>query len=117
MYAIDGTDKQAHPYSAIEQNYTVRLIQAQGENPHAVFFTHPGESLRYDYERNPSDPRISHSLTLEVDGFGNVLKSANVAYGRRRPDPSLEARDQEKQARSYVTYSEVRVSNAIDSGR
>ena len=38
-------------------------------------------------------PRISHALTLEVDDFGNVLKSAAIGYGRRQPDRDAVSRD------------------------
>ncbi|HEY3132259.1 MAG TPA: SpvB/TcaC N-terminal domain-containing protein [Acidobacteriota bacterium] len=116
VYALDGTEKQPHPYSVTEQNFTIRLLQRQGENHHAVFFSHPRESIRYHYERNPIDPRIAHSLTLEVDDFGNVLKSASVAYGRRQPDQALEARDQQKQGELHVTYAENRVTNFVETG-
>lgn len=111
VYALDGTDKQPHPYSVTEQNFTIRLLQAQGKNPHAVFFSHPRESIGYHYERFPTDPRVAHNLTLEVDDFGNVLKSAAVAYGRRHTDPALEARDQAKQGELHVVYTENDVTN------
>jgi RHS repeat-associated protein len=114
VYAFDGTDKEPHPYSVTEQNFAVALLQPQNGNPHAVFFPHARESLAYHYERNPADPRVAHGLTLEVDGFGNVLKSAQAAYARRQPDASLEARDQRKQAELHVTYAESPVTNAID---
>ena len=87
VYALDGTEeKEAHPYVVTEQNFTIRMLQPQATNPYAVFFTHAREALTYQYERNPEDPRIGHTLTLEVDDFGNVLKSAAVGYGRRQPD-------------------------------
>src|SRR5439155_18719769 len=54
-------------------------------------------------------------LTLEVDEFGNVLKSAAVAYGRRQPDPALAARDQAKQGELHVTYSENSVTNHVET--
>ena len=55
VYALDGADKQPHPYSVTEQNFTIRLLQPQGENPHAVFFSHPHEAISYHYERVPLD--------------------------------------------------------------
>src|SRR5690606_39179049 len=113
IYALDGTDRQPHPYSVTEQNVTVRMLQPMGTNPHAVFFTHPRESLAYHYERRPADPRVTHSLVLETDEFGNVLRSAAVAYGRRQPDPALEARDQAAQAAVHVVYSENPVTNDL----
>src|SRR6185503_12183150 len=91
VYADDGSTKKDHPYSVTEQNFTVRLIQSKSANTHAVFFTHSREAISYHYERNPADPRISHALTLDVDEYGNVMKSLAVAYGRRTPstDPDL----------------------------
>lgn len=114
VYALDGTEKQAHPYVVTEQNFTIRMLQPEAENRHAVFFTHAREALTYQYERNPDDPRIGHALTLEVDEFGNVLKSAAVGYGRRQPDVSLPAGDQASQSQILITYTENGFTNAID---
>jgi RHS repeat-associated protein len=113
VYALDGADQAAHPYIVTEQNFTVRALHRRGENRHGVFFTHAREAISYHYERNPDDPRISHALTLEVDEFGNVLKSAAIGYGRRRPDMNLSADDRAKQQQTFITYAESRVTNAI----
>ncbi|TKB79488.1 MAG: toxin [Nitrospira sp.] len=114
VYSLDGTEKQAHPYVVTEQNFTIRMLQPEADNRHAVFFSHAREALTYQYERNPADPRIGHALTLEVDEFGNVLKSAAVGYGRRQPDVSLSVEDQAKQSQILVTYSENDFTNKID---
>ncbi|WP_232442242.1 SpvB/TcaC N-terminal domain-containing protein [Burkholderia ubonensis] len=119
------------PYTVTEQNFSIRTLQPSGANRHAVFFTHPREAISYHYERNPADPRIQHALTLEVDDFGNVLKQAAIGYGRRTqirvvdehgtvqvvPNPGLlgEAADQAKQTTALLTYTENRVTNAIES--
>jgi RHS repeat-associated protein len=115
IYALDGSPKAPHPYTVTEQNFTIRLLQPMATNPHAVFFTHPRESISYQYERNPADPRVAHAMTLEVDGYGNVLKAAAIAYGRRQPDSTLEARDQVKQTELHVTYSENAFTNAVEA--
>ena len=115
VYALDGTDKEQHPYTITEQNFTIQRLQPHDGNHHAVFFTHAREAISTHYERNPTDPRIGHALTLEVDEFGNVLKSAAIGYGRRQPDPKLEPRDQAKQAELLITYTENRVTHAIDA--
>ena len=113
VYAGDGSPRAEHPYTVTEQNLAVRRVQPRAGNRHAVFFTHTLESISYHYERNPVDPRVAHALTLEVDGFGNVLKSAAAGYGRRRPDMNLSAEDRAKQTRMLVTYTENQVTNAI----
>jgi RHS repeat-associated protein len=108
VYALDGTDKEKHPYTVTEQNLTVRRLQPQGGNRHGVFFTHAREAVNYHYERNQTDPRISHALTLEVDKFGNVLKSGVIGYGRRKDatDALLKAEDHEQQRLIHITCTE-----------
>lgn len=93
VYSEDGTSRAEHPYTVTEQNFTVRRIQKRGINQHSVFFVHSREALQYHYERQPSDPRITHNITLQADDFGNVQQSVAVAYGRRLgytdPEPAL----------------------------
>ncbi len=113
IYALDGTVQEKHPYTVTEQNFTIQLLQPKAGSRHAVFLTHTRESINYNYERNPADPRITHTLTMEVDEFGNILKSATVGYGRRKPDQALTAQDREKQTRTLVTYTENGFTNSI----
>lgn len=113
VYALDGTDKEPHPYTVTEQNFTIRHLQPMGDNLHGVFFIHTREVINSHYERNPTDPRIAHTMTLEVDAFGNVLKEAAIGYGRRQPDMNLSVEDRAKQAQTLVTYTQNRVTNAI----
>jgi RHS repeat-associated protein len=140
IYADDAgqgaTSKQVQragtPYTVTEQNFTIRTVQPRGGNRHAVFFTHAREAINYHYERNPADPRIQHALTLEVDAFGDVLKQAAIGYGRRKqirvvddqgnvqqvPNPGLtglSATDQARQTTPLLTYTENRVTNAIET--
>lgn len=119
VYAEDksistGVDKSAHPYTVVEQNFTIMLSQPEAGNDHAVFFTHPREVLTYHYERNPQDPRIQHAQTLEVDDFGNVLRQVAIGYGRRAADAELpHNNDRAKQTHTLITYSENQVTSAV----
>ena len=115
VYTLDGSAQESHPYTVSEQNFTVELLQAKGDNHHAVFFTHAREALSINYERNPTDPRISHALTLSVDNFGNVLQSATITYGRQQAaDPPLSQVDQLRQTQVFVTCAENHFTNAIE---
>ncbi|GAX46356.1 Mono(ADP-ribosyl)transferase SpvB [Tolypothrix sp. NIES-4075] len=112
IYALDGSDKQPHPYSVSERNYEIRLEQGRITNRHAVFFAHDRETIDYHYERNPDDPRVTHAMTLEVDEFGNGLKSVAILLGRR----SANAYPRKKpaypeQAKTLITYTENQVTN------
>ncbi|NEO34972.1 MAG: sugar-binding protein [Moorea sp. SIOASIH] len=86
VYALDGDqnpDLAPHPYTVTENNYRVRIIQPRSHHKYPVCLVSPRESLSYDYERNPVDPRISHAFTLEVDAYGYPTKTCQIFYPRR----------------------------------
>ena len=121
--ALDGQEKSSRPYVVAESNLTIRLLQHQRINRHAVFFTHPREAISFHYERElydiggrrRADPRVSHTVTLAVDDYGNVLQSVAIGYGRRFRDPSplLTDADRAKQAQILLTLSETNYTNAV----
>ena len=115
VYALDDSEQSEHPYTLSESNYEVRWLQPRIEGQYGVFFAHPREALSYAYDRNPVDPRISHSLTLEVDRFGTVLKSAAVVYPRRTERLPSHPIVQAAQSQTFVTYSEVDVIHRADA--
>src|SRR6185503_1455232 len=57
IYSFDKSAQEQHPYSVVENNYDVKLLQPRREQKHAVFFTYGCESVSHFYERNPQDPR------------------------------------------------------------
>src|SRR5262249_54532918 len=81
----DKSGQSGDPYSVTDHTYMLVPVQPMLDDRHAVFFTYESETLSYHYERNPQDPRIAHEITLEVDDFGNVTKSATAGYPRRAP--------------------------------
>ena len=134
IYALDGTDASDRPYSVSERNYTIEVFQPQGPNLYGAFFVHPRESIEFYYERklfkvvgntladqnapppnarNAADPRVQHALTLSVDPYGNVLRSAAIGYGRRYQDPALTPSDQLKQRTPLSTCTENRYTNPV----
>lgn len=118
VYGLDGGDRAGHPYVVSEANYAVRLLQRRGGNHAGVFAVAPGETLSWHYERNPDDPRLVHSLVLELDPFGNVLKRAEIGYGRRDPDPTAQpppAADLAVQQRVQVSYAESELTHAVET--
>lgn len=114
IYALDGSTKAAHPYSVTEQNFTVERLQPPQDGACGVFVAHAREALGYHYERNPSDPRISHTLTLQVDPFGNVLRALTVSYGKRQPDLSLTIDDRKVQSTTLISLAESDFTAAVD---
>lgn len=105
--AFDDQDPAA-PYTVEEMNYCVRLLQLPERSDYGVFAIEPQESISYHYERKRADPRIEHSFVLEVDAYGNVLKSCAVSYGRRQGAHTFP-----EQLTGKVVYEEATVLNSI----
>lgn len=124
VYALDGTEAEDRPYTISEMSYTIVPVQPLRGNPYAVFLTHQRESVELHYERMlydvagqlVADPRVGHAMNLEIDAFGNVLRSVTIGYGRRHddPDPILTAEDRAAQKRIMVTYGENEYTVPVD---
>ena len=67
-------------------------MQPIAGNRHAVCTTHARETLTFNYERalfdtvsGPvADPRVTHQVTLDTDGYGNPFAHS----GNRLPSPT-----------------------------
>lgn len=115
LYAHDGSALARYPYQVSEARHRVLLLQPAVGQQRAVFFSHAMETLECHYERNPADPRIEHQLNLQIDAYGNPLRSLRIAYGRRQQDPGLPTQaDRDHQAQSLLTYTEQRYTHPID---
>jgi hypothetical protein len=122
-YALDDTEEAERPYNVSERNYALKQLQPRSENKHAVFFAYPRETIDLHYERKlfdvggnkRVDPRVSHSMTLDVDDLGNVLRAVEIGYGRRYddPDPLFTSDDRNKQKRPLITCTENRYTVPI----
>jgi RHS repeat-associated protein len=128
VYALDGSEAEGRPYLVAEHNYTIELLQPAidpvpdgPQNYHAVLLTHARESVTSHYERalypvdgEPrADPRITHDIVLDIDDYGNPLRSASAGYGRHHPDPVLSPEDQMAQARLRLTCTENDYTNSV----
>lgn len=106
IYALDGKREASRPYAVSESNQAIQLLQPRRMNRHGVFFTHSRESISFNYERKLGDPRISHTLTLAVDDYGNVLKSTAIGYQRQTPAF-------EEQGKTLATLTEQGYTNPV----
>jgi RHS repeat-associated protein len=117
IFSEEGSSElQLHPYSVTQFNYEVQLLQPKAGMPHGVFLAHEKEKLVFQFERNPLDPRIAHSINIEIDAFGNVLEAASIVYGRKLTDINLPtAADNAKQSKQWITYSKSRFTNFLST--
>lgn len=116
IYARDGSAAEPHPYGCTENRYRVRALRAATAVAPGVYVLELIETLTHQYERDPADPRVSHSQTLEVDEFLNPLRSLVITYGRRAPAAELPTdADRDKQTRAVLVYSQNHYTNALDA--
>jgi RHS repeat-associated protein len=113
-------------FSTAFHNCHIRMLQPQAGNPHAVFLATESEAITYHYELDlqvdtlTPDPRIAHTLNLNVDEYGNVLQSAAVVYLRigRHVDETLpggaEGLIAQVQGELHLSYTENRYTNDVD---
>jgi RHS repeat-associated protein len=113
VYAEDGSDREGNPYQVTEHAYALRSDQEkfprdpekleEGRH-HGVFFVHDLETRSFHYERDPEDPRFVQSLVLAVDDYGNVERTAEVAYPRRTP--AGPAQDEQSEAKVVIAETD-----------
>jgi RHS repeat-associated protein len=115
VYALDGTEREPHPYSVTQGSCRVTCVQPRRDGQSAVFRVTPEESIAYHYERDPADPRITHDLVLRTDPFGNVLRSASVAYPRQAAETALPGPVQQAQGRRTVACTVTAYTDPVDT--
>ena len=80
--AQDG--KSERPYSVQQHRYKVNELRGMGKHsPHSILHPVLLESINYQYERIPQDPRCTHSINLKWDTYGFVTHSLDISYARR----------------------------------
>ncbi|KAH8148314.1 uncharacterized protein LAJ45_07767 [Morchella importuna] len=125
IYSDDGTAREALPYVITECRQTVHRTRSPTAATRGVYRVTPLETLATHYERRggatlDDDPRVVHGITLEVNEFGDVVKSASVVYGRRRRAGGnaevdmLPAEVREMQETAVMSYSQIQYTNKFD---
>lgn len=83
-----GEELLVRLFSTAYHNSDIKRLQPKSTNRHAVFLVTESEAISYNYEldlRQPipsADPRISHTLNLKIDEYGNILESVAAVYPR-----------------------------------
>lgn len=82
VYADDGGDDSALPFTTSRSTYELQRVQPRSGNKPASFLVYGGETISYSYDRRPADPRITHNMVLESDDLGQAVVTAAVVYPR-----------------------------------
>ncbi|WP_022949762.1 SpvB/TcaC N-terminal domain-containing protein [Methylohalobius crimeensis] len=122
-----GEERPVKLFTTAYHNCHIRMLQPRAMNPHAVFLVTESEAITYHYELDlrpgtlTPDPRIAHTLNLNVDEYGNVLQAVAVSYPRQRdhedstlPSDAL-TRIRAVQSERHLAYTETRYTKDIDT--
>ncbi len=120
-----GEHRKVRLFSTAFHNCNIQMLQAQAANRHAVFLVTESEAISYQYdldlrqETPIPDPRIAHTLNLNIDQFGNVLQSVGIVYPRigTHSDDSLGDTNgliERVQKKRYLAYTETRFTDDVD---
>lgn len=113
IYSLDRSGKDELPYTVEQQNCHIKILQPVNGKRFGVFLVQPSEAITYHYERSDRDPRIGHNITLQIDEYGNVCKSASVVYKRQIADAAASQLVQDEQDRSWIKVTENNYTNHI----
>ncbi|MBP9881834.1 MAG: hypothetical protein KBF32_00435 [Chitinophagales bacterium] len=109
--------KELTPISVATHNCLIELLQPKGNNKHAIFVVKESEAIAYSYERNSEDPRITHSLNIKLDEYGNVLESASVVYPRIEAKilqvSLLPEETKEEQRKTIIIFTKNQFTNDV----
>jgi RHS repeat-associated protein len=109
VYALDGTGAEADPYVAREHRYQVKQLQPASAGEYGSFYPWELEAISCEFEREPREPRIGHTLTLALDEWGNVTQQASVAYAR------ASAPSTSPQGETTVRYVQSEFAQIVDA--
>jgi len=123
LHGKASTDVPVRLFSAATHNCQIRRLQPRGDYRHAAFLVTESEALSYQYELDlrttpiEPDPRVTQTLNLRHDEYGNPQQSVVVAYGRVAPGqhaslPRADLIDQ-VQAETHIAYSETRYTKDV----
>lgn len=102
IFAVSREGQRAeHPFQVTQNTYRIRQLQPARGDDDACYDFYLSEALVHEYEQDPHDPRVTHNLTLDVDGYGNATSGCAVAYPRR--DAIADALDEQR--RQYISVS------------
>jgi len=106
MYAMDEQgDILEHALKVNQYAYVIRNLQPGAEKDGISMYTYLSESLAYDYQQNPSDPRIQHHISVEINPYGEITKELSIAYARRANPLAVAAQSKDIITASIHNYA------------
>ncbi|MBF9264058.1 SpvB/TcaC N-terminal domain-containing protein [Paracidovorax cattleyae] len=106
LYANGGS--QAVPLTVSSNAWSARLEQSADADRPASIYVHPHESLNLSYDEVADDPSTQHHFVLEVNAYGDIVRSSSINYPRRATlDPDRIVYPEQTVVRGIVELSDL----------
>ena len=102
----DGNVKE-HPFQIFQNSYCMRMVQKTISDFDSCFFAYQTESLKSHYEQIPNDPKLTHSITLKLNEYGDAEQMLSIAYARRSDANEIHP----AQAKDYIVCNQIEYLN------
>lgn len=118
-YALDHSEKEDVPYTVTFSQMHLRRLQpaanlSERDVP-AVFQKLQRQTVSFNLDRVPSDPRVSQEVVLEWDAYGIPLRTMSLAHGRwGESDADIPNEIAEKQRTPMATIADQRLTAGHD---
>ncbi|MHC8390094.1 SpvB/TcaC N-terminal domain-containing protein [Pseudomonas sp. MDT2-39-1] len=84
VYGQNQGNQSKRPYSVQQHRYKVNELKGMGKHsPYSILHPVLAESIHYQYERFPQDPRCTHTINLNWDAYGYLIHHLEISYARR----------------------------------
>jgi hypothetical protein len=117
IYGVGPGESVDIPYSVTENTYTAVVDQTfTASHAPAVVRVDTVQTTNMILEQEASEPRVSHSMNLAYDPWGNILKSVSVSYGLPvlAQNMVLPQAVRDAQSKTSVVMTISRYTNAVD---
>ena len=105
VYSLDAAGSPgAVPFEVQQSSRLIRRTQPKHAGHPAAFSIDDGQSLSAVLERTAGDPRVTHRVVIQSDGYGVVTSAAEIAYPRHSSKP----RETPAQDQTLVSVVETR---------
>ena len=105
------------PYSVTENSYSAVVVQLfRAANSPAVVRVDAAQDMTTTVEQDAATPRVSHSMVLALDDWGNPTRSVAISYGLPASSSNKELPQavQGAQGKTRAVLTISRYTNAVD---
>jgi RHS repeat-associated protein len=110
---VDADDASPCPISVTDESFRLTCVQPPTNANVGSYLATLAQSIAYQYEGDPDDPRVAQDIVLSHDPFGSPRDSVRVFYPRR--DAPADLPEQQRLRISYEHAEHINQTGQRDA--